>query len=116
MEWNITSMIGAVTLTMKQLGFGTDDIDLTVFGTIRIQQRFTPEAVQKAGISWIARIRCSGGWQMTKWEMHCRNWQMILKNEYQTQTISGMKNSCCISNADGKFPEADHRTERCFSL
>ena len=27
-----------------------------VFGTIRIQQRFTPEAVQKAGISWIARI------------------------------------------------------------
>ena len=36
MEWNITSMIGAVTLTMKQLGFGTDDIDLTVFGTIRI--------------------------------------------------------------------------------
>lgn len=56
MEWNITSLIGAVTLTMKQLGFGTDDIDLTVFGTIRIQQRFTPEAVQKAGISWIARI------------------------------------------------------------
>lgn len=56
LEWNTTSLIGAITLTMEQLGFNKDDIDLTVFGTMRIRQRFTPETIDKAGISWTARM------------------------------------------------------------
>lgn len=53
--WNTTRIIGAITLTMKQLGFSKEDIDLTVFGTTRIRQRFAMETIEKAGILWVSR-------------------------------------------------------------
>ena len=50
MGWNTTNIIGAITLTMQQLGFNNSDIDLTIFGTLRIRQRFTPETINRVGI------------------------------------------------------------------
>lgn len=56
MGWNTTNIIGAITLTMQQLGFNNSDIDLTIFGTLRIRQRFTPETIDRVGISWTTRM------------------------------------------------------------
>lgn len=56
MELDMTNTIGAIAITMKQLGFDGKDIDLTIYGILRIQKRCTSEDIEQAGIAWIAKM------------------------------------------------------------
>lgn len=82
-----TGLIGAVVLTMKQLGFCEDDIDLTVFGIVRIRQRFSPEAVQEAGISWIARMLPEALFH-ERWDNGMEDMPQDLANDFKNRIMN----------------------------